>query len=116
MTHGERTLADLHEALGRAVATGPTIYANEHRYHASAPSALRGLAIDARVREYRAEPLPNTESILALQADWDETSRLIGEATDRYRKHRNVRLFRMETRQIIEREDAPHTIKERMGL
>lgn len=41
----------------------------------------------------------------ALQDDWDETERLIGEAQKRYASHHNRALFKLECRRAIKRED-----------
>lgn len=104
------SIAELHERLGRALATGhgsQKVRAGDHSYNMEAPSPLRGLQIDDHIRRINAPPLPDTADIRALQADWDETGKLLDEATDRYRKHRRPEVYREECRQIIEREGAP---------
>lgn len=52
----------------------------------------------------RVEPLADTSRIRALQAQWDEDGRMLSAARERYRVHGNARLYRMECRQILERD------------
>lgn len=98
------SLADMHEMLGRFSADGSgAVYANDKAWNANAPSNLRGLAIDDVVRPCR--PMPtDTGDLHAIQAEWDETSRLMDAALVKFRKHGNARLYRIECRAIIERE------------
>jgi hypothetical protein len=97
------SLADLHERLGNFVKTGNEIVAGGHKWDGREPSNLRGLEIETAVRpsHFKADDTPE---IRALQADWDETGRLMDAARERFYKHRSPRLYRMECRQIIARE------------
>lgn len=100
------SLADIHERLGRFAADASGfVYSNDKAWDSRQPSNLRGLEIDALVRPARPAPT-DTGDLRALQADWDETDRLMDAARARLRKHGNTRIYRMECRQIIAREQC----------
>lgn len=67
------------------------------------PEHTPTFTLDRNLAEWKRETTPQ---IHALQADWDETGRLMDAARDRFLTHGNRRLYRIETRAIIEREDA----------
>jgi hypothetical protein len=53
----------------------------------------------------RVPPLHDSASVRALQADWDETGRVLDAARARFDAHKDARIYRMECRRIINRED-----------
>lgn len=99
-------LAEMHERLGELISGGGIIYANDRSHKAKDASALRGLQIAAVARRATMPAPDDTPSIRAMQADWDETARLMGAAYDRYRTHCNARLYRVECRAIVGRGDG----------
>ena len=101
---GGMNFAEMHERLGELISDGGMIYANDRSHNSKNDSALRGLQIDAVTCRVTMPPPGDTPSIRAMQADWDETARLMSAAYDRYHTHRNARLYRVECRAIVERE------------
>lgn len=52
----------------------------------------------------RLEPLADTPRLREMQEQWDEDGRMLGAARERYRRHGNARLYRMECRLVLERD------------
>lgn len=101
------TLADMHERLGHLIADGSGRIEgmDGHTWNAG-QTHLRGLQIDDYIRKVDVPVLPSTPSLRALQAAWDEDTRLLGEAMERYQQHRDVTRYRRECKAIIERDDS----------
>ncbi len=99
------SLADMHERLGRFAADASGYVHGNKMWDSRLPSTLRNLEIEAVVRNPRPAPT-DTGDLRALQADWDETDRLMDAARAKLRKHGNTRLYRIECQQIIARESG----------
>ena len=105
------SLADLHEALGRAVC-GPDgmvrpNYQGAHVWDAE-DERLRGLHIDAQVSIPNLPPVENTPFIQTLREDWAETDRLMDAAWARYKQHRNGSRYKAECHAITNRAPVEH--------
>lgn len=101
------SIADLHERLGELIADGSgRIEGMEGRAWNTRQTHLRGLQIDNYIRTIEVPELPATPFLQALQADWDEDTRLLGEAYESYQQHRDRARYRRECNEIIGRNDG----------
>lgn len=99
------SISDLHERIGRFVATGDVISTAEHTWDAR-KEYMRGLTIEAPIR--RPQPPPRDVSranVAQINADWLETERLIEAA--RVEHGFCTPAFRKAYRLIVTRPDAP---------
>lgn len=93
------SLANLHERLGKLLAGGrPTFHAGDHDYSVR-DTYFRDMQIESYVRPIHVPT--DTGDLRQLQAEWDETERLMGEAQDLFRQHRDRARFRRETAEIM---------------